>query len=170
MSEIRLERGFRRRIEGRFSRFEFHVGVLQDAPYKEPARGKRGLKGKDVISSYAGGPVRRKTRQDSGKSISDVSEENRKRLGFNYIRRPFHRRTSDIIRFSNQFFKLAFGRSTVKRAENLLQAIVRNPILRGDYGSNSPLTQKIKGFDRFMIDTAQLFKALRARIKERRRV
>ncbi len=36
-------------------------------------------------------------------------------------------------------------------------------MLRGDYGPNSELTRKIKGFDRYMIDTAQLFKAIKAK-------
>jgi hypothetical protein len=95
-----------------------------------------------------------------------VSQSNRERLGFNYLTKPFEERTSDIIKFSNEFFKLAFGRSQEKRVVNLLQAIVRNPILRGEYGGpNSALTKRIKGFNRPMIDTAQLFKALRARIK-----
>jgi hypothetical protein len=91
----------------------------------------------------------------------------RARLGFNYLSKPFSKRSSDIIKFSNEFFKLAFGRTQKQRAVNLLQAIVRNPILRGEYKTESPLTQVIKGFSRPMIDTAQLFKALRARCDER---
>jgi hypothetical protein len=49
--------------------------------------------------------------------------------------------------------------------ETCLQAIVRNPILKGEYGRNSRLTQKIKGFNRYMIDTAQLFKNIKADVK-----
>ncbi len=136
------------------------MGVLEDGPYITPKRGVRGLKGQDVISNYAGGPIRQKSSQDSGQMISDVSKANRDRLGINYLLEPFKKKSSDIIKFTNEFFKLAFGRSQKRRCENLLQAIVRNPILRGDYGPNSALTKKIKGFDRSMIDTAQLFKAL----------
>ena len=83
-------------------------------------------------------------------------------MGFNYLAKPFEKKSSDIVRFSREFLKLAFGKSQKKRCENLLQAIVRNPMLRGDYGPNSELTQKIKGFDRATIDTAQLFKSIRA--------
>lgn len=161
--QLKLDDRFKRRLEGRFGKYSFEVGVLEDGPHYEAKTGKRGLKGRDVLSSYAGGPIRRKSSKDAGVTIAQVSEENRKRLGFNYLTRPFKDRTSDIIKFSNEFFKLAFGRSEKRRAENLLQAIVRNPILRGDYGSNSKLTIKIKGFDRLMIDTAQLFKALKAK-------
>lgn len=161
--QLKLDKRFRKRLEGRFGKFRFEVGVLQDGPHFEARRGKRGLKGADVRSSYAGGPIRRRSGQAGPLTVAQVSEANRERLGFNYIVEPFKKRTSDIVKFSNEFFRLAFGKTEKKRAENLLQAIVRNPILRGDYGSNGKLAVRIKGFDRLMIDTAQLFKALKAR-------
>lgn len=162
-----FDKRFVKKLKGRFGKYDFQVGVLDDAPYKEPRRGVRGLKGQDVISTYAGGPVRKKSRVNSGQNVSDVSAANRDRLGFNYLSEPFKKKSSDIVKFTREFFKLAFGKSEKKRAENLLQAIVRNPILRGEYGPNSPLTKKIKGFDRGMIDTAQLFKSLKAACKVR---
>lgn len=161
--QIKLDKRFAKKVRGMFGKYEFEVGVLTDGPHREAKRGKRGLGGSDVIGSYAGGPVRKKSRVDSGLTISQVSAENRKRMGFNYLTRPFEDESSDIIKFTKVFFDLVFGRSQKKRAENLLQAIVRNPILRGDYGPNSSLTKKIKGFDRAMIDTAQLFKAIQAK-------
>lgn len=161
--QIKLDSRFQKNVAGRFGKYSFEVGVLEDGPHMQPARGERGLKGQDVLSSYAGGPIRKKTRTPGPLTIAQVSAENRERLGFNYLTEPFKKASSDIVKFSTEFFKLAFGRSEKKRAENLLQAIVRNPILRGDYGGNSKLTQTIKGFDRKMIDTAQLFKALKAR-------
>lgn len=172
---IKLDARFQKRVQGMFGKYQFEVGVLEDAPHKEAARGKPGLKGADVITTYAGGPRRKTTRRDSGLSIAEVSAENRARLGFNYLQKPFRDRSAsqaDILRFTNEFFKLVFGRSEKKRAENLLQAVVRNPILRGEYKRESPLTQLIKGFSRPMIDTAQLFKAIRARctVKGGRRV
>lgn len=160
--QIKLDSRFKKKVRGMFGKYEFEVGVLTDAPHKEPRRGKRGMKGADVLTSFAGGPVRKKSRRESGLTIAQVSAENRKRLGFNYLSKPFEDQSSDIIKFTKIFFDIVFGRSQKKRAENLLQAIVRNPILRGEYGKNSPLTKKIKGFDRYMIDTAQLFKAIQA--------
>ncbi len=164
---LKLDKGFKERLRGRFGKYSFEVGVLEDGPHKLAARGARGLKGKDVIRSYAGGPIRKKSSKDSGLTIAEVSAANRARLGFNYLIAPFKKRSSDIIKFTKVFFDLAFGRSEKRRAENLLQAVVRNPILRGEYGPNSPVTRKIKGFDRPMIDTAQLFKSLRASVKLR---
>jgi hypothetical protein len=161
--KIQFEKGFDKRLKGRFGKYKFQVGILEDKSYKLPKRGLRGLKGQDVISTYAGGPVRKKSSDDSGKSLSDISKANRERMGFNYLIKPFEKRSSDIIKFTKSFFDLAFGRSEKKRCENLLQAIVRNPMLRGDYGPNGELTRKIKGFDRAMIDTAQLFKGITAK-------
>lgn len=162
-----LDSRFKKKVKGLFGKYTFEVGVLEDGPHRSPKTGRRGLKGQDVLSSYAGGPIRKKS-NTSEKTIAQVSIENRNRLGFNYLTAPFKKKSSDIIKFSNEFFKLAFGRSQEKMVINLLQAIVRNPILRGDYGPNTPLTEKIKGFNRGMIDTAQLFKALKARVKVRR--
>ncbi len=166
---LKLDPKFKKNLSGRFGKYDMRVGVLEDKPYKIPKKGEPGLKGQEIINTYAGGPVRQATRKPSGKSIGDVSKANRQRLGFNYLREPFKQRSSDIIKFTKQFFKMAFGKSEPRRAENLLQAIVRNPILRGDYGGNAPLTKKIKGFDRYMMDTAQLFKALKAKVKVRGR-
>lgn len=160
--QLKLSKGFRERLQGRFSKYDLQVGILQDGPHKEARRGARGLGGKDVLSSYAGGPIRKKSSKPGPLSIAQVSAANREHLGFNYLTAPFKNKSSDIVKFTAEFFRFAFGRSQKKRLENLLQAIVRNPILRGDYGSNAALTKKIKGFDRKMIDTAQLFRAIRA--------
>ncbi len=159
---IELDKRFKKKVEGMFGKYSFEVGIIEDAPHKNAKHGKPGMKGQDVISPYAGGPIRKKT-SISEKSISEVSHEMRERLGINYLTAPFKNRNSDIIKFSNEFFKLVFGKSQKRRAENLLQAIVRNPILRQDYVHNSEVTRKIKGFDRFMIDTAQLFKAIKSK-------
>lgn len=166
--EIQLNPKFRKNVEGIFSKYSFQVGVLVDGPHKDPKRGERGKKGQDVLSTYAGGPIRKKSTKSS-ESISEVSASLREKLGVNYLVAPFKNKSSDIIKFTKTFFQLAFGRSQPKRLENLLQAIVRNPMLRGDYGSNSAVTKKIKGFDRSTIDTAQLFKAIKAAVKVRGR-
>jgi hypothetical protein len=165
---IRFKTPLKAKLQGTIGKYEMQVGILEDKPYKEPKKGKRGKHGQDVLSSYAGGPIRQTSGKDSGMMISDVSKENRERLGVNYLRAPFKDKTSDIARLLKEFFLLSFGRSEPRRLENLLQAIVRNPILRGDYGHNSKLTQAIKGFDRSMIDTAQLFKAIKAKVVRKR--
>jgi hypothetical protein len=157
--QLKLDRRFQKQIRGRFGKYEFEVGVLEDGLHKLPAKKVEGVA---PLATYAGGPVRRKSSRTDGTTIADVSAANRERLGFNYLAAPFKKKSTDIVRFTKSFFRLAFGASERKRCENLLQAIVRNPILRGEYGPNSPKAQKAKGFDRAMIDTGQLFKAIKA--------
>lgn len=161
--KLELTKGFIRKLRNRAEGYQFEVGILEDGPHKKAKRWKT----KGELGSYAGGPVRRTSNKPSGKDLSEISKEIRESSGHNYLVEPFKNTSSDIIQFTNTFFKYAFGRSTEKRLTNLLQAIVRNPILRGEYGSNSELTQKIKGFDRYMIDTGQFFKAIQARIIKR---
>ncbi len=155
-TSIKIDKRFKKKVKGVFEKYEFQVGILNDGAHRGALSRTRGL------SSYAGGPVRKKSRI-STQSISEVSENLRKNTGIEYLTAPFRKKSSDITKFANEFIKLAIGKSEKKRVENLLQAVVRNPILRGDYGSNSKVTKIIKGFNRFMIDTGQLFKAIRAK-------
>ncbi len=161
--QLKLDKRFTQRVQARYDRFQMEVGILNDGPHKEPKSASAGL------SSYAGGPIRKKSSRAGELTIAEVSEANRARMDVNYLTDPFKKKNSDIIKFSNTFFKMASGRATSmrKRVENLMQAIVRNPILRGDYGSNAALTKKIKTFDRFLIDTGQFFKAIKASVKVR---
>lgn len=166
MMQLKLRKGFGQRVQARFDRFDMQVGILENDEHKEPRDRKAGFTDNQNISSYAGGPVR-KTGRSGSVTLNEVSAANRARMDVNYLTDPFTKSDSNIIKFSQAFFKMASGKSASmkKRVENLMQAIVRNPILRGDYGVNSRITQKIKGFNRSMIDTAQLFKAIKASVK-----
>lgn len=166
--KIQIDKRLKKTLKGTFEKYDFDVGVLTDKDHYQPKRGVRGLKGQDVLKIYAGGPARMQSRKKSSMNMSQLSEHIRKNLGINYLTEPFKKKSSDIIKFANEFFRLALGKSQKRRCENLLQAIVRNPILRGEYGNNSPLTIKIKGFDRFLIDTAQFFKNITARCNEKK--
>lgn len=168
--KLQLRPGFNKKVRGMFGKYQFEAGILEDKPHMDARRGKKGKGGSDVLSSYAGGPIRKKTRHSS-ETISQVGKSLRENTGINYLTAPFeNKNNADILKFSKSFFDLVFGRSQKKRAENLLQAIIRNPILRGEYGPQGDLTKKIKGFDRPWIDTAQFFKALVAKCKVGKRV
>lgn len=160
---ITLDRRFYRQAKGVFEKYEFSVGVLQDKIHKQSVPASRGLK------SYAGGPARKISSKSSGMTISEVSEHLRKNTGINFYTKPFSSsKNKDILNFVKSFFELCAGRGERRRVENFLQAIVRNPILRGDYGRNSAFTSRIKGFNRLMIDTSQLFRAIQAKAKVKR--
>ncbi len=159
--KIELNPGFVKRLGKRVERFQFEVGILDDTAHRDAKPANKGL------SSYAGGPVR-KMGKAGETMMSEVAKDNADRIGVDYIRAPFQKRSSDILKFTETFFKMIFRDSSSyrRRATNLIQAIVRNPILRGDYGPNSAIAQKWKTFDRNMIDTGQLFKAIKARISK----
>ncbi len=177
---VKLDKRFYTQARGVFERYVFDVGVLEDGPHLNPisAQGarKKGWK-KDVglsieaaklaggLKSFAGGPARRVGIQ-SDATLSEVSASVRERLGINIYQAPFSSaKNKDILNFSKSFFDLCAGRGEKRRVENYLQAIVRNPILRGDYGKNSPKAAKAKGFNRLLIDTGQLFKAIIAKVR-----
>ncbi len=168
--QLKLGKSFAEKVQARYDRFQMEVGVLQDSPHKLPKERPPGAENfQSNLTAYAGGPVRKKSRQDGPLTIAQVSAANRDRLGVNYLTEPFKRRDSNIIKFSEAFFKMAAGRaaSMQRRVENLLQAIVRNPILRGEYGKQARSTTREKGFVRPMIDTGQLFKAIKGRVTSR---
>lgn len=154
---IKLDRRFRDQARHAIERYLFDVGVLENTPHRAPARG--------VPKNLYGGPARRTSGRIEG-TMAQVSQMVRGRLHLDLYRRPFKKpKDRDIIAFANSFLKLALQGGQEKRALNLLQAIIRNPILRGDYGRNSSSTTKTKGFNRLLIDTGQLFRAIRARSK-----
>lgn len=163
---LELDDRFKNRIKGTFEKYELEVGILEDKKYRKPMRGERGKKGKDVLTQFAGTTVRKATQQRTDVSLSEISKANRER--YDYLKKPFRSgKTPEIKKLLDDFFNFCFGRTESKRLENTLQAIVRNPILKKRYGQNSPLTKAIKGFDHIMMDTAQLFKAIGARVKVR---
>jgi hypothetical protein len=145
---------------------EFHVGILKDGPHRDPLPKEEGL------ANYLGGPVRKKSRKSSD-SMSEVSASFREFLGFNFYTKPFTLKTNkEILKMSREFIKLisaAGGKINGNvRLRNMAQAIVRNPLLRGDYGSNSRTWAKEKGFNRLGFDTGQLFKAITAKVISKR--
>ncbi len=78
--KIQLAKDFNQRLKGRFGKYRFEVGVLDDASYKKPKIGQKGLHGIDVLTNYAGVKVRKKSTIDSGMAISDISKANRDRM------------------------------------------------------------------------------------------
>lgn len=145
--------------------YEFEVGVLEDKPHRLPK--ERGLLDTPELGSYAGGPIQKMSRLPGERSVGEVLTDNMKRLNINILLRPFQEKNADIIKFTTYFLKLVLKRGdvSIKRVENLLQAIVRNPILKQEYGPNRASTADAKGFNRHMFGTGQMFKAIRAKAR-----
>lgn len=73
----------------------------------------------------------------------------------------------EILELADLFVELGLDKKgdlvRIRRIQNLCRAIVRNPILRKEYGNNKPSTVKSKGFDQLGINTGTLFKNIEAR-------
>lgn len=165
--KLELGKTWGRKLQGRIERHEFEVGVFEDKPHMNPV--ETGRFDPPDLKNYAGGPVRRTSRQAGEKTVGEVLVDNMQRLNINILQRPFQERNSDILKFTDYFLKFIFKKSgsSIKRLENLLQAIVRNPILKQEYGPNSAETADAKGFNRHLIDTGQMFRAIRARARRK---
>ncbi|WKV32907.1 putative neck protein [Bdellovibrio phage MAC3UK] len=164
-TKIELSKGFAKRLASRIEQYDFEVGILTDGPHYDPV--ETNLFDSPELGQYAGGPVRKKTRVEGEKTIAEVFVANMERMNTDLLLEPFRSsKNAEITKFTTAFLRLATGgKITLKRVENLLQAVVRNPILRQDYGGNTAPTADAKGFDRLLIDTAQMFKAIKARAK-----
>ncbi len=158
-------KNLKRRVEG----VEFEVGILEDKAHMDPV--EQGFFGPPPTKSYAGGPVRRTSRRSAGLSVGEVLVKNMERTNHNFLLEPFKKRNSEIIKFTTYFLRYIVGKpgASLKRIENLLQAIVRNPILKQEYGPNNATTADNKGFNRHLFDTGQMFRAIKARVIKRGR-
>lgn len=184
---VTIDGRFRKRLVTVFKGHKADVGVLADKPHKAPlgakvvakrAANKLNKSGSRLglaqafatarFKSFAGG-LARKTGSKSYQTVAEVSESLRQVTGINFYTRPWKLKTNrEILKFTQSYVKLFLRKGvTTKQVENLLQAVVRNPILRGDYGRNTRATAKAKGFNRFMIDTAQLFQNITAKVSGR---
>lgn len=161
-ASMKLDGRFLKKVRGQIQGYEFEVGVLKDTAHKRPVPG---------IKPLAGGPARR-TGGSTGVSVAQVSEHARKTTGINFYTRPFKDKgNKELIRFANAYIKALVSEKGInankRRVENLLQAIVRNPITRGDYGGNKAAWALKKGFSRLLVDTGQLFKAIVASVRKK---
>ncbi len=166
--KINLGTRWGKKLQSRVDGVEFEVGVLDDSPHKDPV--EQGLFETPQLKNYAGGPVRKTSRKTSGVTTGDVLIQNMERTNHNFLLEPFQKKNSEIMKFTNYFLRYIVGRpgASIKRIENLLQAIVRNPILNQEYGPNNSTTADNKGFDRHLFDTGQMFKSIRARMIRRK--
>jgi hypothetical protein len=161
--EIKMKPGFAQRLQGRYEQYSFEVGVLENKTRKVARPKSAGLK------VFAGSPAR-KTGKIAKITNEQVSKRLRKKYRINIFKKPFTMKSNvDINNMLKRFFDLIQGKSVENRLRNTLQAIVRNPIMRGDYGKNRAATASRKGFNKLMIDTAQFFKSITAKIIKKKR-
>ena len=158
------------RFAKRIERFEFEVGVLDPKARREPRPLTTFQDVAPTLGNYAGGPISKLSAEKSQVTNAEVLVQNMERLNTNLLQEPFQDQGSHLNRFVKAFMDLVLETGMKqRRVENLLQAVVRNPILKQEYGSNSPFAADAKGFDRHLFHTGQMFKSIIARTKNVRK-
>jgi hypothetical protein len=165
--KVELSKSLSNKIIAMVEKYELEAGILKDADYYLPDEGMPGIpkEMRNNKSLLAGGPVRKRSSKKSGQKISDISQAIRNQQDVDYLSKPFsNRNNKDLRDVLDNFFNYAFGRSTERRLTNAMRALIRNPILRQDYGGNLPSTEREKGFNRYLFDTGQFFRTITARV------
>ena len=149
-------KGISKKIAKEIGNYNFEVGILSDEPKK--------MRKKGSSKNYAGLKVSASGKASPKVSLAEVAKYTDKR--FKWLKKPFTLpKNKEVIAVVKEIASQVFSKKSTdnKRLENAVQAVIRNPILRGDYGSNALSTIKQKGFNKLGIDTAQMFKAIKAK-------
>lgn len=146
---------FKGTIDGVLAKYTVEVGVLE-AKYGNRPKGKE-------LKSFAGGQARKAGKK--GKTLLSyiLSIFDKKH---NLLIKPWSKSSNaDVLRVISEMVKdmSQSTEATKRRFLNACQAVVRNPILRQEYGKNKPSTAKRKGFNRYLIDVGSLFNNIKAR-------
>lgn len=132
------------------------VGIIKDEPEREPKDSQKyGLK------KFAGMQARKSGKQGET-MVSEVALELEKQHG--WLSQPWTSvKNAEVIAVACGLAE-TLNKGTGNKLRNAVQAIVRNPILRGDYGNNAPYTEIAKGFNKLMVDTGTFFKNIVAKV------
>lgn len=146
-------KGLDKIIQVQLDKYQVELGILKNEPKKLPIYGQ--------FKTYAGQQLLRAGKQTKG-TLVDVAVDLDNR--YKWLRRPFiEEKNKEVAQVVNDIVKAMNGKADRQRVLNGMQAIIRNPILRGDYGRNSPKTAQEKGFNKLLMATGQFFKAIKAR-------
>lgn len=158
-------KGLDKMIEGELGKYRFEVGILENKRHYLPATGDTYLtKGQPAYYNYAGLKLRKPSSYKYNGTLYSVARDMDQ--AFKWLRKPFMLQSNEDL-FNVLYFIVENmnGKETRQRIINGIQAVVRNPILRGAYGRNSAKTAKKKGFNKLLMDTGQLFKNIKARLR-----
>jgi hypothetical protein len=155
-------------ITQKFGNYNFEVGILSDANKKKRGKGTKKFAGMEIAASGNSSTTDKDyAATKTGKLSLVYIAKTLEKYHFKWLTRPFKYKglNHDVQRMVDELAAQVFGKKSPnnKRLENAVQAVVRNPILRGDYGSNATSTIASKGFDKLGIATGQFFKAIKAK-------
>ncbi len=146
-----------KKLAFKLDKYQVEVGLLNNKPRKKPLFGK--------YKTYAGKILLREGKASKGADMVEVAKVLDKR--YKWLRKPFLlANNKEVVAVLNDIVKDMNGQDLKKRILNGFQAVVRNPILRGEYGINTAKWAKRKGFNNLLMMTGQFFKSINARFKE----
>ncbi|EIO4560666.1 hypothetical protein LQM11_001222 [Vibrio parahaemolyticus] len=156
-----------------FNSHHIRIGVLDKSKTARKADREKPLK------SFQGKQASRVKTGNAGKSNLKMTKlaEYMDTLYGVFSKAESHFQNQDVIRVTNELIKLFNAGNAspemIRRIESVARALVRNPIMRKDYGSNAQATIKGgvgynghnvhgKGFDWPMVDTGAFFNSIKA--------
>ena len=146
-----------KKLAFKLDKYQVQVGLLEDKKRKQPKFGE--------FKSYAGKTLLREGKVSAGDSLVEVAESLDRK--YKWLRKPFLiKNNKEVVMVLNDIVKDMNGQDLKQRILNGFQAVVRNPILRGEYGKNTTSWAKKKGFNQLLMMTGQFFKNVKARFKK----
>lgn len=157
--EIKLPDNLLEKEIDEFESQRVQVGVLDKAKMASiPRSRKKGLS-RIKGTSY---PRRKIHKKSKILTVTKLAEYMDEYYGF-ISDAPLVPSNTDLIKVTNELIKIFNGDLDPRRVENAAIAIIRNPIIRMDYGRNAASTEKEKGFNRPLVDSATLFNNITAK-------
>lgn len=159
-------KGLENYITGQVGKYQFQAGLLQNKPHYEPLETLIGYSNKLPVYqkhwySFAGKKLLRHGNKPDG-TLWKIGQEMDE--VFMWLRKPFRLpKNADLLAVIDFIVDNLNGKENQQRILNAIQAVIRNPILRKDYGDNSQKTAKEKGFNQLLMATGQLFKNIKVR-------
>lgn len=143
-------------IGRRLGKYEVEVGILEDGPEKKWKREQKKL---------AGGPANKTAGTNKNTTLREVFAK--WNLRYQLLLAPWRNANSkEQVQVAKELVNsLNAGGKPTNAMRNAIQAVIRGPIQRGEYGNNSKGWAAIKGFNRLLINTGAMFNAIKARFK-----
>lgn len=154
--KVKLNESFLDKEVKEFEAQRVNVGVLDKSKYAAIAKPKSaGLKNmKGVQANY----IKKRDKTFPMWQLADFLDYH---YGF-ISKAAINPNNADLVLVMNELKKIFDGKVNPKRTENAAIALVRNQILRKDFGSNAESTEKQKGFDMPLVRTGAMFSSIKA--------
>lgn len=150
-------KGLSKKMQYQLGKYETEVGLLSDTARKEPKYG--------AFKQYAGKTLLQISHKKSTVTNVQVAEKLDKQ--YKWLASPFlNPNNKEVVDVVNEIVADMNQQGDKQRILNGMRAVVRNPILRGEYGKNSAKWAAVKGFNDLLMMTGQFFKAIEARFKK----